>query len=48
MFDNFQIKLILLEMKQIELYSYISDENKQYACDSHANMLHLFKKYLNQ
>ena len=27
-----------------ELHSYISDDNEQYACDSHAHMVHIFKK----
>ena len=29
-----------------EFHSYISDENEQYACGSHAHMFHLLKKYL--
>ena len=26
-----------------EYHSYISDDNEQYACDSHAHMVHIFK-----
>ena len=26
-----------------ELYAYISDDNEQYACDSHAHIVYLFK-----
>ena len=29
-----------------ELYSYISDDNEQYACNSHAHMVHLLKIFL--
>ena len=28
-----------------EFHSYISDDNEQYSCDSHAHMVHLFQKY---
>ena len=27
-----------------EFNSYISDDNEQYACDSYAHIIHLFKK----
>ena len=27
--------------EKYEFYSYISDDNEQYSCDSHANMFHL-------
>ena len=29
-----------------ELHSYISDDNKHYACDSYAHMFHLLKTFL--
>ena len=31
-----------------EFRSYIINENKQEACNSHANMFHIVKQYLNQ
>ena len=30
--------------EKYEFHSYISDDNEQDACDSHAHMFHLFKK----
>ena len=27
-----------------ELHSYISDENEEFACDSHAHMVHILNK----
>ena len=38
-----QIKLILVAMKKYEFCSYISEDNEQYACDSHSNMFHLLR-----
>ena len=29
-----------------EFHSYITDNNEQYACDSHAHMFHIFKTFL--
>ena len=34
--------------ENFEYNSYISDNNKHDACDSHAHMFHLLKKSLNQ
>ena len=39
-----QIQLILVEIKNIEFYSYIRDYNEQDAYDSHANMFHILEK----
>ena len=44
----FQIQLILVAMKKYKFHSYISDDNEQDACDSHAHMFPIFKKYLIQ
>ena len=43
---QFQLKLV--KMEKSELHSYISDDNEQNACDSHAHMFHPFKKYFNR
>ena len=34
--------------KKYEFNSYISGDNEQDACDSHARMFHLFKTFLNR
>ena len=39
-----QIKLIEVAISKTESNSYISDENEQYACDSHAHIINLFLK----
>ena len=43
MLKLFIIQLIPSSMKKIEFYSYISGDNKQDACYSHAPMINLFK-----
>ena len=31
-------------MKKTEIYSYISDDNEKYACDSYSHIFHILKK----
>ena len=39
----FKIQLIQVAMKKPEFHSYISDDNEQDACYSHAHMFHLLQ-----
>ena len=43
MLNIFQFQLIQVSMRKTEFHSYISDDNEQDACDSHAHMFHLFE-----
>ena len=46
MLNIFQINYIQVSMKKNKKnHSYISDENKKYACDSHAHTINLFNKF---